>query len=166
MDVGGVAVIRQLLKGQQNLVCFNCCRGFLTAKWWLTCGASLLLFSWRSPKGALRNILLNSCYHVRTIPNLFLNSRYHVMAAETLFLNSCHHVVAIAIFFCSSCHHVTANFWAKTLNSLAPEDACFRMRTTLGVVLIRSLVFHICVPECSRNGSGLRPYLWIQEKFV
>ena len=24
----------------------------------------------------------------------------------------------------------------------------FRMRITLGVVLIRSLVFHICVPEC------------------
>ena len=61
---------------------------------------------------------------------------------------------------------VMANFWARVLCSLAAEDACFRMRMTLGVVLIRSLVFHDCVPECSRNGFGVRPYLWVQEKFV
>ena len=42
----------------------------------------------------------------------------------------------------------------------------FRMRITLGVVLIRSLVFHVCVSPYSRNGSGVRPYLWVQEKFV
>ena len=74
------------------------------------------------------------------------------MAAETLFLNTCHHVVA--------------NFWVRVLCSLAVENACFRKRITLGVVLIRSLVFHVFVPECSRNGSGVRPYLWVQEKFV
>ena len=34
-----------LLKGQQNLVCFNCRRGVLTAKLRLTRGARLLLFS-------------------------------------------------------------------------------------------------------------------------
>ena len=56
--------------------------------------------------------------------------------------------------------------WARVLCSLAAEDACFRMWITLGVVLICSLVFHVCVPECSRNGSGVRPYLWVQEKFV
>ena len=61
---------------------------------------------------------------------------------------------------------VTTIFWAKVLCSLTAEDACFRMRITLGVVLIRSLVFHVCVPECSRNGSGMRRYLWVQEKFV
>ena len=75
-----------------------------------------------------------------------------VMAAETLFL--------------SSCHHVVANFWARILCSLAAEDAYFTMRITLGVVLIRSLFFHVCVPECSRKGSGVRSYLWVQEKFV
>ena len=37
-------------------------------------------------------------------------------------------------------------FWARVLCSLAAEAACFRMRITLGVVLIRSLVFHVCVP--------------------
>ena len=61
---------------------------------------------------------------------------------------------------------VTWNFWASVLCNLAAEDVCFRMRITLGVVLISSLVFHICVPEWSRNDSGMRPYLLIQEKFV
>ena len=74
------------------------------------------------------------------------------MAAETLFMNRCHHVVA--------------NFWARVLCSLAAEDACFRMRITLRVVLVRSLVFNVCVSECSRNGYGVRPYLWVQEEFV
>ena len=89
-----------------------------------------------------------------------------VMAADTLFLNSCHHVVAAGTLFLNSCQHVVANFWARVLCSLTAEDACFRMTITLGVVLIRSLVFHVCFPECSRNGSGMRPYLWVQEKFV
>ena len=59
----------------------------------------------------------------------------------------------------SSSACVTTIFWARVLCSLATEDACFRMRITLGVVLIRSLVFHVCVPECSQNGSGMRLYL-------
>ena len=64
------------------------------------------------------------------------------------------------------CAPVMVNFWARVLCSLAAEDACFRMRITLGVVLIRCIVFHVCVSECSRNGSGVRPYLWVQEKIV
>ena len=69
-------------------------------------------------------------------------------------------------FLCLEIEVVTCNFWGRVLCSLAAEDACFRMRITLGVVLIRSLVYYVCVPECSRNGSGVRPYLWAQEKFV
>ena len=61
---------------------------------------------------------------------------------------------------------VMFNFWATVLCCLAAEDACFRMRITLRVVLIRSLAFQYCVSECSQNGSGVRPYLWVQEKFV
>ena len=61
---------------------------------------------------------------------------------------------------------VTTNLWAKVLYSLATEDACFRMSITLGVVLIRSQVFYVSVPEGSRNGFGMRPYLLVQEKFV
>ena len=37
VEVRGVAVVRQLLRGQQSLVCFNCGRGVLTAKLWLFC---------------------------------------------------------------------------------------------------------------------------------
>ena len=53
-----------------------------------------------------------------------------------------------------------ADFWARgrarVLCSLAAEGAWFRMRITLGIVLIRSLVFHLfrnvlgTVPECVR----------------
>ena len=42
----------------------------------------------------------------------------------------------------------------------------FRMRIILRTILIWFLVFHVCVPECSRNGSGACPYLWVQRKFV
>ena len=69
----------------------------------------------------------------------------------------------LAYFFTGA---VRARFYARVFCSLAAEDSCFRMRNTLGVVLIRSLVFHVCVSECSRNGSGVRPYLWVQEKIV
>ena len=48
---------------------------------------------------------------------------------------------------------VMAIFWARILCSLAAEDACFRMRITLGVVLVRSVVSHVCVPERFRNES-------------
>ena len=54
-----------------------------------------------------------------------------------------------------------AKFWARILWSLAAKDACFRMRITLGVVPVRSLVFHVCVLECSWNVSGVRQYLWL-----
>ena len=138
IDIGRITVRRQLLKGQESLVCFNCRWRVLTAKLWLICGARLLLFSWGKSKGAVENLFLNCCHHVMAIANLSLNS----------------------------CHHVTTVFWARVLNSLAAEDACFRMRITLGAVLIRSLVFHVCVPKCCGNGSGMRPYLWVQEKNV
>ena len=61
---------------------------------------------------------------------------------------------------------VRTNFWARFFDSLAAEEACFRMRITLGVVLIRSLVIHVCVSECFRNSSGVRPYLLVQKKLV
>ena len=132
--IGRITVRRQLLKGQQNLVCFKCRRGVLTAKLWLTCGARLLLFCWGNSRGAVRNLFLNCCHYVK--------------ATAHLFWTSCHHAGAIANLSLNSCHHVTTIFWAKVLCSLDAEDACFRMRITLGVVLIRSLVFHVCVPEC------------------
>ena len=63
---------------------------------------------------------------------------------------------------------VTTIFWARILCSLAAEDACFRMRVTLGVVLIRSLVFTfvfrnvpgtvlecVCICWFQRNSSNL-----------
>ena len=93
------------------------------------------------------------CRYTATTALFRLFELLTVMAADTLFVNN-------------PCHFVVANFWSRILCSLAAEDACFRMRITLGVVLIRSLVFHVCVPECSWNGSGVRPYLWVQEKIV
>ena len=50
---------------------------------------------------------------------------------------------------------VMAFFWARVLYRLAVEDARFRMRITLGVVLIRSLAFTQCVPRRLQSGSGV-----------
>ena len=59
---------------------------------------------------------------------------------------------------------VRTNFLARVLCSLAAEEACFRKRVTHGVVLVRSLVIHVCVSECFWNGSGVHPYLLVQKK--
>ena len=59
-----ITVRRQLWKGQQYLVCFNCRRGVFTEKLWLICRARLLLFSWRSSNGSVGNPFLDSCHHV------------------------------------------------------------------------------------------------------
>ena len=161
-----------MLKGQQNLVCFNCRRGILTAKLWLTCAARLLLFSWGNSRGPVRNLFLNCCHHVTAIANFFCNSCYHVVAfcsschhvrtVVSLFYNSCHHVRLVVSLFYNSCHHERTNFTARVLCILSAEEACFRIRVTHGVVFIRSLVIHVCVSECFRNGSGVHPYLLVQ----
>ena len=39
-----------------------------------------------------------------------------------------------------------------------------RMKIILRTNLVCFPVSHVCVPECSRNGSGVRPYLWVQKK--
>ena len=44
VEVGWITVRRQLLRGQQSRVCFNCRGGVFTAKLWLTCRARLLFF--------------------------------------------------------------------------------------------------------------------------
>ena len=33
----------------------------------------------------------------------------------------------------------------------------------LGTIPIWLLVFYVCVPGCSRNGSGVSPYVWVQK---
>ena len=126
VEIGRVAIAHQLLTGQQNLVCLNCCRGVLTSKLWLNCGACLLLVAWRSCRGAMGD------------------------------------------FFLKSCRHVKSFFWVRInwTTRLIDRGSHFRMRIILGTIPISFLVFHVCVPECSRNGSWVCPYLWVQEKFV
>ena len=46
-----------------------------------------------------------------------------------------------------------AIFWARVLCHLVVEDACSRMRVTLGVILIRSLAYTKYVPGRLRRGS-------------
>ena len=65
VENGRIAVTCKLLKGQQNLIFFNCRWGVFAAKLWLTCRARLLLFSWRTPRGAVGNLFLNFCHYVR-----------------------------------------------------------------------------------------------------
>ena len=87
--IGCITVRHQLLKGQQNLICFSCRRCVLTAKLWLTCGTRLLLFSWRSTRGAVGNLFWSSCRHVRTLANFYCSSYHHVRAIASLFWTSC-----------------------------------------------------------------------------
>ena len=65
MKVSRIVVICQMLKGQQNLVCFDCRRCILTAELLLTGGVVLfLLFSWRCTGGAAKSFpreLLSPC---------------------------------------------------------------------------------------------------------
>ena len=53
--------------------------------------------------------------------------------------------------------------WVNWKAGLTDGGSQFRMRIILGMILIWFLVFHACVPDCSRNGSGVRPYLWVQK---
>ena len=115
------------------------------------------------------SLFCNSCHHVVAVACLFCNSCHHVVAVACLFVNSCHPVVAVACLFCNSCHHVVdvaclfvntchhevAVFWARVLYHLVVEEARFRMRITLGVVLIRSLVCIKCVLRHIRSGYGM-----------
>ena len=55
----------------------------------------------------------------------------------------------------SSSACVMAIFWARVLCRLVVEEARFRMRDTLGVILIRSLVYTKHVPGRLRSGSGV-----------
>ena len=50
---------------------------------------------------------------------------------------------------------VVAFFWARVLCHLVVEEACFRMRVTLGVILIRSLAYAKYLPGRLRSGSGV-----------
>ena len=98
-----------------------------------------------------------------TLTEHFLKSAYNSV-----------HIVPSAIVFCDSTgiHSelqffpkqsenfffwvgVMATFWARVVCSLALKNACFRMRITLGVVLIRSLVCAICAPGRLRSGFGV-----------
>ena len=49
---------------------------------------------------------------------------------------------------------------------LTDKELHSRMRNTLGTITSWFLVFYVGVPECSWNGSGKCPHLWVQEKFV
>ena len=52
------------------------------------------------------------------------------------------------------------------MTGLIDGGSHFRMRIILETILNWLLVFHVCVPECSRNGLGECSYLWVQKNFV
>ena len=58
-------------------------------------------------------------------------------------------VVRMCTFSLDPRRHVVAILSARG------EEACFRMRVTLGVILIRSLVYTKHIPGRLRSGSGV-----------
>ena len=140
IEICWIGVRRQLLEGQQNLVCLKCCRGILTASLWLACGARLLLFAWRSSKGAVGNLFLSCCHHVRVAAN----------------------------FFCTSCHHVRVCFclWAFELARVMRKTPHFGVGIVWGAIAIVLPVFEISVSGFSWDSHGTSPNLWVQKKLV
>ena len=67
MNICRVAVVCQLLEGQQKLVCFNCRRGVFTAELRLTGKTVFLLLVWKCTRGAVGDFFLNSCHHVVSV---------------------------------------------------------------------------------------------------
>ena len=59
-----------------------------------------------------------------------------------------------------------AVFWATALCHLVVEEARFRMRVTLGVVLIRSLVFITYVPGRILSGSRVALNQWVPGEVI
>ena len=62
---------------------------------------------------------------------------------------------SVSDFFKKSCHHVMVVFWARVLCRAVVEDARFRLRITLGVVLVCSLACTKCNPGSLQRGSGV-----------
>ena len=61
---------------------------------------------------------------------------------------------------------VVAFFRARVLRHLVVEDACFRMRVTLGVILIRSLVYTKNIPRRLRSGSEVALKHRVREEVI
>ena len=74
--------------------------------------------------------------------------RFSCYGCQLSFVSQCCHLLKGK---CSTVFAVI--FWARVWCRLAPENTCFRMRITLGVVLIRSLV----VPYAFQDVSGAVP---------
>ena len=58
-------------------------------------------------------------------------------------------------YTCAGSAIVVAIFWARVLCHLVVEEARFKMKVTLGVILIRSLVYTKHFPGRLRSGPGV-----------
>ena len=101
---------------------------------------------------------------------------------KSLFCNFCTQWFPSGVLSLSCSQKLLNHLWACSqpsrcykepllgLNRLTEETdrrrPYFRTRIILVTSLVRLLIFHACVPGCSRNCSGLFPYLRVQENFV
>ena len=70
----------------------------------------------------------------------------------------------VSDFFVNTCQHVVALFLVSVLCRLVDEDARFRMRITLGFVLILSLACAKCISGRLPSGSGVALKQWVHEE--
>ena len=93
--------------------------------------------------------------------NVIKNSMFKLNQVDLVFGD-----FAFLFYFWLRKHMITS--WPssgdRVLCSLTLKDARFRMKITLGVVLIRSLVRAVCVPGHLRSGSGVTPKWRVQKK--
>ena len=126
MEICSIVVICQLLKGYR-IWSASFVAGVFSLR---NCGWLVEWFFFCIPEDVLEERYVTSSWTPVTMS-----------WRQTLFLNSYHHAMAM--------------FWARLLRHLVGEDARFMMRTTLGVVLICSLVCTECAPGRLRSGSGV-----------
>ena len=102
-----------------------------------------------------------SALHLWKITNLMLHCKTDACKITCMIARIFHYVWHGAI-------HVRSLIWVWIIwkTGLIDGKSHFRMRIILGMILVWFLVFHVCVPDCSRNGSRVCPYLWVQEEFV
>ena len=111
-------------------------------------------------------LLLRNCWMTNKIWSASIVARYsHCQTVNDLwsapsfvFLKFSHG--AIGIHFLNSCFHMKSLVWvwSNWMTWLIDRRSHFTMETFLGTILMWFLVFHVWVPEHSRNGSGACPY--------
>ena len=118
---------------------------------------SKIVFSCKNKCWTLPNQTSRSC-EIKSLHSMFLNLTNVVKdtlngASTEVIQQKGEMFSLIRTTSCFNWITVVAILWARVSCHLALQEACLRMRITLGFIFIRSLVYAICVLGRLRSGS-------------